>query len=87
MGARTSGRQKRLPENASDLIQAVERRLGLQLQLGVHWRIFDSAKELLESGEAHSKQMVTSVKRGSISSDKFQPPAGFSKIEMTKFGQ
>jgi len=37
-----------------------------------------------EDGQAHHKQRLTSVKRGSISADKFQPPAGFAKVDIAR---
>lgn len=38
------------------------------------------------NGEVENEHVVSSVKRGSVSGDKFQPPAGFKKVEMTQLG-
>ena len=38
------------------------------------------------NGEVESMHTVTSVKRGGISGDKFQPPAGFKKVDINKLG-
>lgn len=39
------------------------------------------------TGEVQEEQKVTSIKRGGVSADKFQPPAGFSKVDMSSFGR
>jgi hypothetical protein len=39
-----------------------------------------------DNGEVESTHTVTSVKRGAISGDKFQPPAGFKKVDINKMG-
>jgi hypothetical protein len=35
-----------------------------------------------EDGQGHDKSTLTSIKRTSISADKFQAPAGFTKAEL-----
>jgi len=42
--------------------------------------------EISEDGKKENKSTVTSVKRGSISADKFQPPAGYTKSEKMPWG-
>jgi hypothetical protein len=41
---------------------------------------------LSDNGEVDSEHTVTSVKRGGVSNDKFQPPAGFKKVDMNQLG-
>lgn len=37
-----------------------------------------------DDGKSYDIQTVTSIKRGSVSADKFRPPAGFSKVDMSQ---
>ncbi len=37
-----------------------------------------------DDGKSHDVQTLTSIKRGSVSTDKFRPPAGFSKVDMSQ---
>ena len=43
--------------------------------------------EISEDGKKEPKSTVTSIKRGSISGDKFQPPAGYTKSEKVPWGK
>jgi hypothetical protein len=37
-----------------------------------------------DDGKPYDNQTLTSIKRGSVSADKFRPPAGFSKVDMSQ---
>jgi chemotaxis protein methyltransferase CheR len=60
MGSGTSVGRKRFPTGSPELIQAVERRLGLRLRAGVHWRLLDCAQDLIKSGRAENHAEMTS---------------------------
>ena len=66
MPSSTSAGPRRVSTGSPNLIQAVERRLGLRLRAGVHWRLLDCAQGLIDSGRAESHaEMIGRMIHGS----------------------